>query len=671
MKNLTRNQQLIYHLLRYFAKKELIHEDWRNEEEILSTYSLKTLMLWQCEQKSSEWWDSKEILELCCDLLKILLDWLLNLDCKNYFIKECNLFAHKMNEANYRLTGDKLSLYTNESKLRQWFHDEYIRKFVDNQYDNEELIISEIWFTSPDLSDSLYRFVLTSYCVTIMRKAPYTTYVGKDFESFDLTPPLFTLIRERCLRHIGLIDGVFVDFYKAHVMLQVATTNRTWHKADFLLAMLCSLFLKQSPFWKESSKRKPYVDVFQMIERDRFYILALNVLNGYTTNCETDHHLQIKLAKILIKKELKLSGDYLNKSNRYDVNRELLHLGALYFASKRYETCMKHVALTSDLHQRTDFWGLLDVRYLLFIDEMAFAVGLLQLLGRFDLFNLDSMSLNENFATSLTFFSNWLSCLSLIRKRSLTTRYSHRVMKPFTPVTQTEFCLYRIMQKQISFSYGANICKRSEYKPLSHNDADGIFQVSEKDKFHDLLTKCAVIHLTKFYRSLREDEDFKNRKCVKAMSHYKALYSFKQGRYDTTLKLCNDILMEEKSSEDLNCDCFDPFCSCMKPTHCFPFQELFDSDFICLVGLTRLINISFYYPDASEIHNLIYDRDYTLSDIRPNFIAKYLTVQSILKYKNDKRELLDALRQLMPCTYFIERVVTKFLARLIEKTLTH
>ena len=303
----------------------------------MSTYSLKTLMLWQCERQSNEWWDSKDILELCYDLLNILLVWLLDLNCKNYFIKDCNIFAHKMNEANFDLTVEKLSLYTDKSKYDQWFFREYTREFV-NPYAIEKLIISEILFASRGPSDSMYRFVLTLCRVMHMRIAPRILFVIKDSVSWDPTPVFFTLIRERCLRHIGLIGGVFVDFYKAHVMLQVATTNRTSHKADFLLAMLCSLFLKQPLFWEDSFLRKQYVDVFQMIQSEKFYILAVNVLAGYTTNCETDDHLQIKLAKILIKKELKLSGDYLNKSNRYDVNRELLNLDALYFASKRCET---------------------------------------------------------------------------------------------------------------------------------------------------------------------------------------------------------------------------------------------------------------------------------------------------------------------------------------------
>ena len=227
------------------------------------------------------------------------------------------------------------------------------------------------------------------------------------------------------------------------------------------------------------------------------------------------------------------------------------------------------------------------------------------------------------------------------------------------------------MQKQILTFLGAEKTEQSNIKPMTDSSASEVhlLHVSREDKFCDIITKCAVTHLTKFYKSLREDKAFKDMPCVKAMSHYKALFSFKQGRYDTTWKLCNEISEEERSCENLNCTCFEPNCRCMKPPYCFPFQHLFDPDFNCLVGLSRLINSRFDNPDLSEIDHTTLDRDHTFPLIRPYFIAKYLTVQSLLKCKTDKKELLDALRQLRPGTRvpFIERVVTSFVAFRIKR----
>ena len=366
---------------------------------------------------------------------------------------------------------------------------------------------------------------------------------------------------------------------------------------------------------------------------------------------------------------------YYRPNNECFNRKLLLHLGALYFASKRYGSCIKQLALASHLHKfpryPSDHPALIDGRYLGFVDEVVFAIGLLQLTHRS---KIEPMFINT-YMLSLDFLSGWMSCLgslSLLRPSCLMKKYYYHVLKSCRPMTLTDFILFRIMQKRIIIIFlRAKTSDQSNCKPITKTIASEMYflHVSHEDTFCDIMIKCAVTHLTKFHRSLREDGAFKDLPCVKAMSHYKALYSFKQGCYDTTLKLCNEISEEERSCGNLNCICFDPDCGCMKPPYCFPFQDLFDPDFNCLVGLFRLINSRFDNPDASELDRMTLDRDYTFPLIRPYFIAKYLTVQSLLKCRNDKKKLLDALRQLMPGTRVpvIERVVTSFVAFRIKR----
>src|SRR6218665_1192031 len=68
----TQTQQIVYHLLRFLSKRELIQKDCPKEDEVLCTYHLKTLMLWACEQKSPEWWNSSSVISICSELLKML-----------------------------------------------------------------------------------------------------------------------------------------------------------------------------------------------------------------------------------------------------------------------------------------------------------------------------------------------------------------------------------------------------------------------------------------------------------------------------------------------------------------------------------------------------------------------------------------------------------------------
>ena len=44
-------QQLVYHMLRYFTKRNIIRE-WKDDDKVVCTYHIKTLMLWACERKS-------------------------------------------------------------------------------------------------------------------------------------------------------------------------------------------------------------------------------------------------------------------------------------------------------------------------------------------------------------------------------------------------------------------------------------------------------------------------------------------------------------------------------------------------------------------------------------------------------------------------------------------
>src|SRR6218665_67841 len=93
----TKIQQIVYHLLRFFAKRELIQKDCPKEDEVLCTYHLKTLMLWTCEERPAEWWDSCSVIAVCCEILKRLLTWIKTRHFPNYFIPEANLFHETLN----------------------------------------------------------------------------------------------------------------------------------------------------------------------------------------------------------------------------------------------------------------------------------------------------------------------------------------------------------------------------------------------------------------------------------------------------------------------------------------------------------------------------------------------------------------------------------------------
>jgi len=130
-------QQIVYHLLRFFAKRELIQNDCPKEDEVLCTYHFKTLMLYACEEMTPEWWNSSSVFSICCELLKKLSEWLMKKYCPNYFIPEANLFHEPSNREVLVKTERRLNEFRNSRIICNWFMENYIMPFVWRHFGHE------------------------------------------------------------------------------------------------------------------------------------------------------------------------------------------------------------------------------------------------------------------------------------------------------------------------------------------------------------------------------------------------------------------------------------------------------------------------------------------------------------------------------------------------------
>ena len=600
-----------------------------------------------------------------------MFDWLIDVNCRNYFIIECNLFSHKMNEANFDCILDILYRYSHLKHLIKWFNEHYFA-----EYDNIQREMSTAEYASNfcEYKQSEYKFIRIHRFMEVMHlRSMVFAFNAKHFN--DTYGNVFP--RGFCMSHIGLIeDGTFVDFYKGHVILQVVSFNRTHKEHDNLLAMMSTLFINYQRYFEE-------ISVFQIIDRKLFYVMAVFVLGGCTTNYETDHFLKMKLATILIKEELQLYGGNLNESPNYCVDRELVHLAALHFAAKRYTSSKKYVELARGWlkFKPTDSRTWISANSLVFLDEMAFVMGLLSLVRVHTIGIQGELSNKHAMQTSVKYFSGWIYCLCQIKINDPV----HNDIVSFSnsvpmcePTTSTDVCLHILLNH---FKQNANrkiekqkyiVYERCSSNPARRDERDAI-PISEEDNFSDLMTICAVIHLTRFYQSLRND--FPYLKCTKAVSHYKALYWFRQGQYYLVLKLCEDILEEENVNHPEYSDFVentDPLIEYRTlPSLFFPFLELYDSDVVCLFGLTYLINILFYcHPMYCKAERTMSrDQIYALPLISPGFIARYLKIRCAMKCKRSKTDLLGTLIQLHSGKLFLEQVLTMFTTIRMHRTI--
>jgi len=122
-------QQIIYHMLRYVLKREVLSKTADNNPDLpmLSNYHIKTLMLWECEQKPQSWWSAESsLIKLCSSLFRKLSDWVERRCCEHYFVSACNIVDHFPN-ASLVICYD-LKCLADSSFLLRWFISNYIRE---------------------------------------------------------------------------------------------------------------------------------------------------------------------------------------------------------------------------------------------------------------------------------------------------------------------------------------------------------------------------------------------------------------------------------------------------------------------------------------------------------------------------------------------------------------
>lgn len=91
--NWTDVQKKVYHLVRVI-KKDIANQCDGDEQNAFQTYFFKTLMLWACEEKPSEYWNKNNV-EMCVrEILCRLVECLIELQCPSYFIPGQNIMSH-------------------------------------------------------------------------------------------------------------------------------------------------------------------------------------------------------------------------------------------------------------------------------------------------------------------------------------------------------------------------------------------------------------------------------------------------------------------------------------------------------------------------------------------------------------------------------------------------
>ncbi|XP_078326449.1 uncharacterized protein LOC144622933 [Crassostrea virginica] len=135
---MNHTQFLTYALLKMFVKK--FNYGLSEEEKLLCSYHIKTAVLWAIQQNAIHDWCPQNLLARFWVCFKLLLKWVYEGVCPNFFIPENNMFLNKVyGEAQKQLFTQLYSLY--EKGIAFLLHIPSIRSYIMNVLCNPRLSV--------------------------------------------------------------------------------------------------------------------------------------------------------------------------------------------------------------------------------------------------------------------------------------------------------------------------------------------------------------------------------------------------------------------------------------------------------------------------------------------------------------------------------------------------
>jgi len=595
----TQTQQIVYHLLKFFANKELIQIDCPKEDEVLCSYHLKTLMLWTCEEMSPEWWNSSCIISICCELLRKLSDWLKRRYFPNYFIPEANLFHEPSTSTTLDKTERRLNEFCNSGTLWQWFLENYLMSFfrtsfkipthVDITSQFEEYMVEYLYLRRVRLGKSLDLALFNKFedshrncrlaikcggsglrrCLKFAQNGGVNTkIVGKMtylqtitkvlcFKYYDILLFILHVAYALCYEELSLDSSLFVEFVEA-ISMQPKIIRSQYHNFP-------KTYKAQSGWYQ--------------------FLRAQDLMQNLTgSNSRSEFQLVSLMSKELLRKALESDG---SKSNGI-APAALAYLAALHFATSEYQPAIRFCSAvladqTSHKEQET-----LNAGCLLFIDDIATIVGLYLLHTKItnDLHYI-GRQLYLDLRLSTEVFAQYLTALSADRIYTHFDLY-HDLPHSAFPVDEYVKALI-ILRKQkftapmksgIHFNAARQIVhRRLDSFTETGDTALGHFIVKETAIY--VLMECALKNMTSFYNVIREDFGIQ---CNTA-DCYRALHLYKCCHYDEVWHLCERILHEPDLESNLK------KLALANVLVIPPIDSFFDRDVQSLLGFHTL----FYY----------------------------------------------------------------------------
>jgi len=583
----TQIQQIVYHLLRFFAKRVLIQKDCPKEDEVLCPYHLKTLMLWTCEETPPEWWNSSSAIAICCQLLKKLSTWMKRRHCPNYFIPEANLFHEPSNPTILENIEIQIMEFCNSDILGLWFVENYITPSISKYFPNVSICFLDFLpflfkynhlrqsksldlLLSSTISDclSVTSLVLRSGNPDSLHSGCHTRHLRTKLK--DVMAILPTISNDLCfayydnlLRILHIVHGVSCEEISCASVIFVELVNTISMHPNIIRS-------------KYHNFPKTYTD-----QSSRFNFLRAQYLmeNLTGSNSRSAFQIIVLLSRWLLRKAL----EYDDIESNGIVPSALAYLASLHFVRSESQQvqplCLAVVVYQAPQNNEET----LNAGCLLFIDDVARIVGLCVLHKKITGNNVQYLNrqLHLDLRLSPKVFTHYLKVVSAERI------YTHLDFDYDLP--DSIYCMDEYLTLLITPTCCASAMSytylRSAKEVVYHREesiADILSRVVDpvlvKHSVINSLMEYALENMTLFYNVIRKDFDIQ---CSIA-DCYHALYLYTCLRYDEVMDLCEAILHDPEPQGDLK------YLTLTNVLLLPPFDSFFDRDIQSLLGIHTL-----------------------------------------------------------------------------------
>jgi len=594
-------QQIVYHVLRDFLRTRKLTDN--EDEDTLSNYHIKTLMLWTCESKPRSWWiEDINVVRICVELIHKLADWLSNKCCPHYFINDsykCNLF-YNLDKTYCTDVAIRLNNLVTRKWFSKWFITSYIRRCAQS-YSN---ILSRLFKqvnTSRKLQDALLAvpilvqrnwFASSSISRTNCLVAQYTIALIVCFKSINLRScsHLMTVLAKH---HKGLLV-----YFSAVTFLHIAYKTVHYLLTDYILDVLLTTVL-----WPQ------HVDARHCLISRHSSLLSLTIATMLmkvvaNNSRSTVQLIEIELAKAYLYRALRCKDP--DSDSIYCLAN--VYLAVLYYTTGNYQRAIDLCTLVTRSQDRLQCSSHVvqgDILCLQKIDSIFDLVVFQQCIGA------QSAVLSEEQDQHGSDFNKQLfECYlhirylcSHIKRMSLTDAVQrYRKYVPELPemfVTDQELLRILAIPTIYRRRHRKMIKCTNETKPCKLDTSELV----------ELLQQSAVERLTKF-RQL-EAQEFASLGII-VTTDFEALYAYRYGEYTRCLQL---------STKNVLTLIADPMS--VPSIHAFPeFIQLINDDIVALIGLTVF---------RTEFLNKEYRQDCFPQQMHQLSLSLYLMAQCQIK----------------------------------------